>query len=450
MRRDVGKVFVQLFDVTLEAYFGRHLLCIHAPTCGYGPALEHNGDLYTCDHFVEPGQKLGNIATTPLIDLVASPQMRKFGDDKRDTLTKQCRECEVRFLCNGGCPEGPLCAVEGRRAGPELPLRRARTLLHPHPPADGGDGAAPEARPPARRRDALGQERGLRSATLMRPVRAAAGASSSSATATRRRRRRWRDTASSAARSSDAGGRRSLIASTGARHRRGMTSASGRGAAGSSSTGNLAASTMSRSRKKLRNVRMKAIAAQTSDVVPARRAGRDDDVVGELERQARHQPARVAQVAVAEISARPRGREDRADAGDEHLDRADGDDQHRHRVDRDDRVVGEERNPILHEALRRDHVISRPCREPILRRANRGSQRPRDAPAARLGRAPSRLRERAWAAEADRRPSVAGAAVGLFQLSHDRVEVERRRLLARRELLELGDLAAPRSPASHR
>ena len=105
VRRDVGRVFVQLIDVTLEAYFGRHLLCIHAPTCGYGPALEHNGDLYTCDHFVEPGQKLGNITTTPLIDLVASPQMRKFGNDKRDQLTQQCRDCKVRFLCNGGCPK---------------------------------------------------------------------------------------------------------------------------------------------------------------------------------------------------------------------------------------------------------------------------------------------------------------------------------------------------------
>jgi uncharacterized protein len=105
VRRDVGRVFVQLFDVTLEAYFGRHGLCIHAPTCGYGPALESNGDLYTCDHFVEPGQKLGNIATTPLIELVASPQMRKFGDDKRDRLTAQCRACEVRSLCNGGCPK---------------------------------------------------------------------------------------------------------------------------------------------------------------------------------------------------------------------------------------------------------------------------------------------------------------------------------------------------------
>ena len=64
VRHDVGEVYVQLFDVTLEAYFGRHLLCIHAPTCGYGPALEYNGDVYSCDHFVEPRYKLGNIHET--------------------------------------------------------------------------------------------------------------------------------------------------------------------------------------------------------------------------------------------------------------------------------------------------------------------------------------------------------------------------------------------------
>jgi uncharacterized protein len=105
VRRDIGKVYVQLFDVTLEAYFGRHLLCIHAPTCGYGPALEHNGDLYSCDHFVEPRFKLGNIHETHLLQLVASPGQRKFGQDKLDTLTAQCRGCEVRPLCNGGCPK---------------------------------------------------------------------------------------------------------------------------------------------------------------------------------------------------------------------------------------------------------------------------------------------------------------------------------------------------------
>jgi uncharacterized protein len=105
VRHDVGQVYVQLFDVTLEAFFGRHLLCIHAPTCGYGPALEHNGDLYSCDHFVEPRFKLGNIHKTHMLKLVASPEQRKFGDDKRDTLTAQCQRCEVKPLCNGGCPK---------------------------------------------------------------------------------------------------------------------------------------------------------------------------------------------------------------------------------------------------------------------------------------------------------------------------------------------------------
>ena len=105
VRHDVGAVFVQLFDVTLEGFFGRHLLCIHAPTCGYGPALEHNGDLYSCDHFVEPDFLLGNIHQTHMVELIASPAQRKFGNDKRDTLTQQCVDCKVRHLCNGGCPK---------------------------------------------------------------------------------------------------------------------------------------------------------------------------------------------------------------------------------------------------------------------------------------------------------------------------------------------------------
>lgn len=105
VRRDVGKVYVQLFDVTLEACFGRYKLCIHAPTCGYGPALEYNGDLYACDHFVEPRFRLGNIHETHMLEMVASTAQRKFGDDKRDTLTRQCQQCEVRAFCNGGCPK---------------------------------------------------------------------------------------------------------------------------------------------------------------------------------------------------------------------------------------------------------------------------------------------------------------------------------------------------------
>ena len=189
VRRDVGKVFVQLFDVTLEAYFGRHLLCIHAPTCGYGPALEHNGDVYTCDHFVEPGQKLGNIAETPLVELVASPQMRKFGDDKRDTLTRQCRACDVRLLCNGGCPKDRFALSKDGEpghnylcAGLELFFTHTRPLM-------GVMGRLSPARPSAGRRHALGQERGRQARPLRAlPVRERAR-SSSSATATRRRRR---------------------------------------------------------------------------------------------------------------------------------------------------------------------------------------------------------------------------------------------------------------------
>lgn len=105
VRHDIGSVYVQLFDVTLEGFFGRHLLCIHAPTCGYGPALEHNGDLYSCDHFVEPEFLLGNIHQTHMVELIASPTQRRFGNDKRDTLTQQCQDCKVRHLCNGGCPK---------------------------------------------------------------------------------------------------------------------------------------------------------------------------------------------------------------------------------------------------------------------------------------------------------------------------------------------------------
>ncbi|WP_084534299.1 anaerobic sulfatase maturase [Paraburkholderia dilworthii] len=105
VRHDVGRVYVQLFDVTLEAYFGRYLLCLHAPTCGLGPALEYNGDLYSCDHFVEPGYRLGNIHETHMLELMALPEQRQFGQAKRDSLTAQCRDCEVKALCNGGCPK---------------------------------------------------------------------------------------------------------------------------------------------------------------------------------------------------------------------------------------------------------------------------------------------------------------------------------------------------------
>jgi uncharacterized protein len=105
VRHDVGKVYVQLFDVTLGAHVGQYSLCVFSPTCGDAIALEHTGDLYSCDHFVEPRFKLGNIRETSMEEMVASAPQRKFGADKRDTLPRYCRECDVRFACNGGCPK---------------------------------------------------------------------------------------------------------------------------------------------------------------------------------------------------------------------------------------------------------------------------------------------------------------------------------------------------------
>jgi uncharacterized protein len=104
VRRDVGKVFVQTFDVALGSWLGQHNLCIFSPTCGNALALEHNGDLYSCDHYVEPEYLLGKIQKTPLIELVASEKQRAFGEDKLSSLPKYCRDCEVLFACYGECP----------------------------------------------------------------------------------------------------------------------------------------------------------------------------------------------------------------------------------------------------------------------------------------------------------------------------------------------------------
>lgn len=105
VHHDVGTVFVPTFDAALASWLGVPAgLCVFRPTCGDALALEHNGDVYSCDHFVEPAHLLGNIGTTHVVELVASPQQRAFGQAKADTLPRYCRECEVRFACNGECP----------------------------------------------------------------------------------------------------------------------------------------------------------------------------------------------------------------------------------------------------------------------------------------------------------------------------------------------------------
>jgi serine-type anaerobic sulfatase-maturating enzyme len=106
VRRDVGEVYVQMFDVALANWVGEPPgLCIHSETCGLALALEHTGDVYSCDHFVEPRHKLGNIKEQHMLELVASQKQRRFGLDKRETLPRYCLECDVRFACHGGCPK---------------------------------------------------------------------------------------------------------------------------------------------------------------------------------------------------------------------------------------------------------------------------------------------------------------------------------------------------------
>jgi len=151
VRRDVGRMFVLNFDGALAGWFGMTgTVCVFGPTCGLGVALEHNGDLYSCDHFVEPDHFLGNILETPLIELVGSEKQQAFGMAKRSTLPRYCRECEFLAVCNGECPknrfietpdgEGGLNYLcEGYRtffAHADRPMRMMADLLRQRRAAD--------------------------------------------------------------------------------------------------------------------------------------------------------------------------------------------------------------------------------------------------------------------------------------------------------------------------
>ena len=107
VQNDVGRVYVQTFEAALRNWLGmgQSGMCVFNETCGQGLAIEHNGDLYACDHFVEPNYFLGNIQQEHMIELVASPQQLKFGQDKLDTLPQYCLDCDVRFACHGECPK---------------------------------------------------------------------------------------------------------------------------------------------------------------------------------------------------------------------------------------------------------------------------------------------------------------------------------------------------------
>jgi uncharacterized protein len=118
VRNDVGRTFVQLFDVALSAWMGvGSSLCYFAKTCGRAMAMEHDGSLFSCDHYVYPDYKLGNIMNQSLGAMVDSDAQRTFGNNKRDTLPAYCRGCDVRFACNGECPKHRFMKTPEGEAG---------------------------------------------------------------------------------------------------------------------------------------------------------------------------------------------------------------------------------------------------------------------------------------------------------------------------------------------
>jgi uncharacterized protein len=118
VRNDVGRYYVQLFDVSLETWSGMEAsLCVFRKKCGAALAIEHSGDLYSCDHFVYPKNRLGNIMDSPMAELAGSEQQRQFGDAKESTLPRYCRECDVRFACNGECPKHRFLTTPDGEAG---------------------------------------------------------------------------------------------------------------------------------------------------------------------------------------------------------------------------------------------------------------------------------------------------------------------------------------------
>ena len=106
VKKDVGKIYVQIFDAALASWFNYPpSVCLFAPTCGTAMIIEHNGDLYSCDHFVDSEHLLGNIMETPLQELVLSSQQSQFGLDKMDNLPSECIQCDFKFACYGACPK---------------------------------------------------------------------------------------------------------------------------------------------------------------------------------------------------------------------------------------------------------------------------------------------------------------------------------------------------------
>ena len=132
VHRDVGRVFVQTFEAALAnwAGMGSSGVCVFNPTCGSALAMEHNGDIYACDHFVEPDYLLGNIQDKHMLDLVTSDQQRAFGRDKREALPQYCLDCDVRFACHGECPKNRFLNTPDGQPGLNYLCEGLKSFFH--------------------------------------------------------------------------------------------------------------------------------------------------------------------------------------------------------------------------------------------------------------------------------------------------------------------------------
>lgn len=118
VKNDVGEYFIQIFDATLANWMGAQPgVCTMAPTCGHAGVMEFNGDVYSCDHFVFPEFKLGNIYEKSLIEMMYSEKQIQFGQQKRDSLPNKCKECNYLFACNGECPKNRFLTTENGEPG---------------------------------------------------------------------------------------------------------------------------------------------------------------------------------------------------------------------------------------------------------------------------------------------------------------------------------------------
>jgi uncharacterized protein len=118
MKEDIGRVKIQIFEEAAGTALGQeHSLCIFKKRCGDVPVIEHNGDFFACDHFVDKEHHFGNIREARLVDLIEGPAQRAFGQAKWDTLPHYCLECDVLPLCNGGCPKDRILRTPGGEAG---------------------------------------------------------------------------------------------------------------------------------------------------------------------------------------------------------------------------------------------------------------------------------------------------------------------------------------------